>query len=147
MIKVQQYDVKKNMNSQVEEWQNDIKNSIKSLYLQKKKDNDLIEKYEKTFQTLKNEYALIYKRNEDLEKKKKELKEQIKQVQTKENQFYQNQFDEFHQNRFRQKRPLSRYDYEEENDENIQCIVKKKKEIIPQELFTKRKAKKKKTMK
>ena len=71
MIKVQQYDVKKHMNSQVEEWQNDIKNSIKSLYLQKKKDNDLIEKYEKTFQTLKNEYALIYKRNEDLEKKKK----------------------------------------------------------------------------
>ena len=67
-------------------------------------------------------------------------------MQTKENQFYQNQFDEFHQNRFRQKRPLSRYDYEEENDENIQYIVKKK-EKIPQELFTKRKAKKKKTMK
>ena len=37
MIKLQQYDQKKNMNSQVEEWQNDIKNSIKSFYLQKKK--------------------------------------------------------------------------------------------------------------
>ena len=37
MIKVQQYDLKKKINSQVEEWQNDIKNSIKSFYLQKKK--------------------------------------------------------------------------------------------------------------
>ena len=32
MLKVKQYDLKKNMNSQVEEWQNDIKNSIKSFY-------------------------------------------------------------------------------------------------------------------
>ena len=62
-----------------------------------------------------------------MEKENKELKEQMKQMQTKENQFYQNQFDEFHQNRFRQKRPLSRYDCEEENDENIQYIIKKKK--------------------
>ena len=135
MIKLQQYDLKKNMNSQVEEWQNDIKNSIKSFYLQKKKDDELIDKYEKTFQTLKNEYTIIYKRNEDLEKENKELKEQMKQMQTKENQFYQNQFDEFHQNRFRKKRPLSRYDYEEENDENIQYIIKKKRNNPPRIIY------------
>ena len=98
MIKVKEYDLKKNMNSQVEEWQNDIKNYIKSFYLQKKQDDELINKYEKTFQTLKNEYAIIYKRNEDLEKENKELKDQIKQMETKENQFHQNQFDQFHQN-------------------------------------------------
>ena len=125
MIKVKQYDVKKNMNSQVEEWQNDIKNSIKSFYLQKKKDDELIDKYEKTFQTLKNEYTIIYKRNENLEKEVKELKDQIKQMQTKENQFHRNQFDQFHQIQFERKRPLSRFNYEENDNENIQYIIKK----------------------
>ena len=101
MIKVKQYDRQKNINSEVDEWQNYIKNSIKSFYLQKKKDDELIDKYEKTFQTFKNEYTIVYKRNEDLEKENKELKNQIKQMQTQENQFHQNQFE--------RKRPLSRF--------------------------------------
>ena len=37
MQKVKQYDFRKINNSEVEQWQNDIKNSIKSFYLQKKK--------------------------------------------------------------------------------------------------------------
>ena len=37
MLKVKQYDFPKNINNEVEQWQNDIKNSIKSFYLQKKK--------------------------------------------------------------------------------------------------------------
>ena len=37
MQKVRQYDFPKINNNEVEQWQNDIKNSIKSFYLQKKK--------------------------------------------------------------------------------------------------------------
>ena len=122
MLKVKKSIVPKNINSEVEEWQNDIKNSIKSFYLQKKKDDELIEKYEKTFQTLKKEYTIIYKRNEDLENKVKELENQIQQSQIQENHFRQNQF---RQNQFeRNKRPYSRFDYEDDNDiENIQYII------------------------
>ena len=37
MLKVKHYDLAKNTNNEVEQWQNDIKNSIKSFYLQKKR--------------------------------------------------------------------------------------------------------------
>ena len=37
MLKVKHYDLAKNRNAEVEQWQNDIKNSIKSFYLQKKR--------------------------------------------------------------------------------------------------------------
>ena len=37
MLKVKHYDLAKNMNSEVDQWQNDIKNSIKLFYVQKKK--------------------------------------------------------------------------------------------------------------
>ena len=37
MLKVKKSIVPRNINSEVKEWQNDIKNSIKSFYLQKKK--------------------------------------------------------------------------------------------------------------
>ena len=37
MQKVRQYDFPKINNNEVEQWQNDIKNSIKSFYLRKKK--------------------------------------------------------------------------------------------------------------
>ena len=127
MLKVKHYDFPKSINREVEEWQNDIKNTIKSFYLDKKKDNEFIQKYESAFQTKKNEYAIIYKRNGELENEVKDLKNEIQQLksQTQQNQFYQNQ------NQFmRNKRPLplSRFDYEDDNDnENIQYIVKKKK--------------------
>ena len=132
MIKVKQYDLQKNINSEVDEWQNDIKNPIKSFYFQKKKDDELINKYEKSFQTFKNEYTIVYKRNEDLEKENKELKNQIKQMQTQENQFHQNQF---YQNQFERKRPLSRFDYENNDDENIQYIIKKKRKNPPRVIY------------
>ena len=79
-----------------------------------------------------------------MENKVKELENQIQQNQIQENNFRQNQF---RQNQFEQnKRPLSRFDYEDDNDiENIQCITKKKKERILKELFMKKKVKKKKT--
>ena len=73
-----------------------------------------------------------------MEKEVKELKDQIKQLQTKENQFHQNQFE--------RKRPLSRFDYEDNDNEDIQYIIKKKERTL-QELFMKKKVKKKKTMK
>ena len=37
MQKVRQYDFPKINNGEVQQWQNDMKNSIKSFYLQKKK--------------------------------------------------------------------------------------------------------------
>ena len=142
MLKVKHYDLAKNTNNEVEQWQNDIKNSIKSFYLQKKKDDELINKYEKSFQTFKEQYTIVFNRNDELEKENKELKNQIKQLQTQqtqENQFHQKQF---YQNQFDCKRPLSRFDYENNDDEDIQYIVRKKRKNI-QELFMKRKVKKK----
>ena len=142
MLKVKHYDLAKNTNNEVEQWQNDIKNSIKSFYLQKKKDDELINKYEKSFQTFKEQYTIVFNRNDELEKENKELKNQIKQLQTQqtqENQFHQKQF---YQNQFDRKRPLSRFDYENNDDEDIQYIVRKKRKNI-QELFMKRKVKKK----
>ena len=142
MLKVKHYDLAKNTNNEVEQWQNDIKNSIKSFYLQKKKDDELINKYEKSFQTFKEQYTIVFNRNDELEKENKELKNQIKQLQTQqtqESQFHQKQF---YQNQFDRKRPLSRFDYENNDDEDIQYIVRKKRKNI-QELFMKRKVKKK----
>ena len=69
MLKVKHYDLAKNMNSEVDQWQNDIKNSIKLFYVQKKKDNELIDKYEKSFQTFKNQYTIVFNRSEELERK------------------------------------------------------------------------------
>ena len=123
MQNVKQYDFPKNINKEVEQWQNDIKNSIKSFYLQKKKDDELINKYEKSFQTFKEQYTIVFNERDDLKKENEKLKNQIKQFQTQENQFHQKQF---YQNQFSRKRPLSRFDYENNDDEDIQYIVRKK---------------------
>ena len=123
MLKVKQYDFPKNINNEVEQWQNDIKNSIKSFYLQKKEDDELIDKYEKSFQTFKEQYAIVFNERDEFKKEVEKLKNQIKQFQTQENQFHQKQF---HQNQFNRKRPLSRFDYENNDDEDIQYIVRKK---------------------
>ena len=123
MLKVKQYDFRKNINNEVEQWQNDIKNSIKSFHLQKKKDDELIDKYEKSFQTFKEQYAIVFNERDEFKKEVDKLKNQIKQFQTQENQFHQKQF---YQNQFNRKRPLSRFDYENNDDEDIQYIVRKK---------------------
>ena len=91
------------------------KNSIKSLYIKNKNDNKLISQYENAFQTLKQEYTLVYKENEELKKTIEEMKSQQK-ISLSENQ---------------RKRPLSRFDYENEynENENVQYIVRKKRKI------------------
>ena len=132
MLKVKHYDLAKNTNAEVEQWQNDIKNSIKSFYLQKKKDDELIDKYEKSFQTFKEQYTIVFNRNEELEKENKELKNQVQQMKTQENQFHQNQF---YQNQFERKRPLSRFDYENNDNEDIQYIVRKKRKNTPRIIY------------
>ena len=85
MQKVRQYDFPKINNNDVEQCQNDIKNSIKSFYLQKKKDDELIDKYEKSFQTFKEQYTIVFNerdkfKNErdEFEKENQQLKNQIK---------------------------------------------------------------------
>ena len=117
MLKVKRSVTPKSSNAEIDEWQNDIKNSIKSLYLKSKNDSDLINKYEKTFQTLKNEYTLLYKRNEELENK-------LKEFETREKIQIENE----------RKRPLSRYDYENDENENVQYIVRKKRKT-PQKII------------
>ena len=85
--------------------------SIKQLYIQSQNDSKLIEKYEKAFQTIKQEYALLYKENE-------ELKKTIEQMKSNEKSLSENVG-----------RKRSRLDYEDEynNNENVQYIVRKKK--------------------
>ena len=101
--------------AEIDEWENDIKNSIKSLYMKNKNDSKLIDQYENALQTLKQEYTLVYKENEELKKAIEEMKSQQK-ISLSENQ---------------RKRPLSRFDYENEynENENVQYIVRKKRKI------------------
>ena len=112
MLKVKRAVSPKNSTAEIDGWENDIKNSIKSLYIKSKNDTKLISQYENALQTLKQEYTLVYKENEELKKIIEEIKSQQK-ISLSENQ---------------QKRPLSRFDYENEynENENVQYIVRKK---------------------
>ena len=112
MLKVKRAVSSKNSTAEIDEWENDIKNSIKSLYIKNKNDTKLISQYENALQTLKQEYTLVYKENEELKKTIEEMKSQQK-ISLSENQ---------------RKRPLSRFDYENEynENENVQYIVRKK---------------------
>ena len=114
MLKVKRTINSKNSTDEINQWENEIKNSIKKMYLQNKSDNKLIEQYQPAFETIKQEYALIYKENEELKKELNKIKSNQKiQVQNE------------------RKRPLSRFDYENEydNNDNVQYIVRKKKKI------------------
>ena len=114
MLKVTRAVSSKNSTAEIDEWENDIKNSIKSLYIKNKNDSKLIAQYENALQTLKQEYTLAYKENEELKKAIEEMKSQQK-ISLSENR----------------KRPLSRFDYENEynENENVQYIVRKKRKI------------------
>ena len=120
MLKVKRAVSSKNSTAEIDEWENDIKNSIKSLYIINKNDSKLIGQYENALQTLKQEYTLVYKENEELKKAIEEMKSQQK-ISLSENQ---------------RKRPLSRFDYENEynENENVQYIVRKKRKI-PQKII------------
>ena len=115
MLKVKRAVSSKNSTAEIDEWENDIKNSIKSLYIKNKNDSKLISQYENALQTLKQEYTLVYKENEELKKAIEEMKSQQK------NSLSENQ----------RKLPLSRFDYENEynENENVQYIVRKKRKI------------------
>ena len=117
MLKVKRPVHSKNSTSQIDEWENDIKNSIKKMYIQNQKDTDLINQYENAMQKLKQEYTLVYKENQELKKTVQEIKQsQENPLSTNENL---------------RKRPLSRFDYENEYDENenVRYIVRKKRKI------------------
>ena len=111
MLKVKKTINSKQSTSEIDQWENEIKNSIKQMYIQSQNDSKLIEKYEKAFQTIKEEYALLYKENQ-------ELKKTIEQIKSNEKSLSENVG-----------RKRSRLDYEDEytNDENVQYIVRKKK--------------------
>ena len=116
MLKVKRAVSSKSSTAEIDEWENDIKNSIKSLYIYiKKNDSKLIGQYENALQTLKQAYTLAYKENEELKKTIEEMKSQQK-ISLSENQ---------------RKRPFSRFDYENEynENENVQYIVRKKRKI------------------
>ena len=112
MLKVKRAVSSKNSTAEIDEWENDIKNSIKSLYIKNKNDSKLISQYENALQTLKQEYTFVYKENEELKKTIEEMESQQK-ISLSENQ---------------RKRSLSRFDYENEYNENknVQYIVRKK---------------------
>ena len=120
MLKVKSAVSSKNSTAEIDEWENDIKNLIKSLYIKNKNDSKLIGQYENALQTLKQEYTLVYKENEELKKAIEEMKSQQK-ISLSENQ---------------RKRPLSSFDYENEynENENVQYIVRKKRKI-PQKII------------
>ena len=53
---------------EMSELQNDIKNSIKTMCIQNKKDAETINHYANMINKIKEEYALIYKENLELKK-------------------------------------------------------------------------------
>ena len=117
MLKVKRPVHSKNSTSQIDEWENDIKNSIKKMYIQNQKDTDLINQYENALQKIKQEYTIVYKKNQELKKTVQEMK--------------QSQPSASSNNENLRKRPLSRFDYENEHDENenVRYIVRKKRKI------------------
>ena len=111
MLKVKKPTNSKQSTAEIDQWENEIKNSIKQMYIQYQNDSKLIEKYEKAFETIKQEYALLYKENQ-------EMKKTIEQMKSNEKSLSENVG-----------RKRSRLDYEDEynNNENVQYIVRKKK--------------------
>ena len=104
----------------LEEWQNDIKNAIKGLYIKTKEDSKTINRYSEAVQKVKNEYALLYKENQELKKINQQLKQQKIIPQN-----YQN-YNQLPQHQLPQKRHFSRYHYENEDTDKVQYIVRKK---------------------
>ena len=117
MLKVKRPVHSKNSTSQIDEWENDIKNSIKNMYIQNQKDTDLIKQYENALQKLKQEYTLMYKENPELKKTVQEMKQSQQSVSST--------------NENLRKRPFSRFDYENEygENENVRYIARKKRKI------------------
>ena len=117
MLKVKRPVHSKNSTSQNDEWENDIKNSIKKMSIQNQKDTDLINQYKNALQKIKQEYTIVYKKNQELKKTVQEMK--------------QSQPSASSNNENLRKRPLSKFDYENEYDENenVRYIVRKKRKI------------------
>ena len=57
MLKVKKPVQSHNSKNEIEEWQNDTKNSIKNLYIKNQKDSKTINQYSDASQKIKNEYA------------------------------------------------------------------------------------------
>ena len=79
----------------------ELKDEIKKLYIGYKNSTQLNEDYEKAFQTIKNEYEILYQKYEAVNKKLNEI-----------------------ENKNKKKRARYESDYE---DDNIQYVVRKKK--------------------
>ena len=92
------------------------------MYFKNKKDAETINQYANAINKIKEEYTLIYKESLDLKKTIEEMK--------KSQPVNQNYASSYRENYYRQpkKRPLSRYDYEEieNDDENVQYVVRRK---------------------
>ena len=73
MVKVKRPVSSKNSTTEIDEWENDIKNSIKSLYIKNKINAKLIPQYENALQTLNQEYTLLYKEKDEWKKKLKNI--------------------------------------------------------------------------
>ena len=81
MLKVKRtiYSPQKKDNNQLNEIENDIKNSIKELYLKDKKIDKIINKYSQLMTNIRNEYAELTKENNQLKKDLLQFQEHYKQ--------------------------------------------------------------------
>lgn len=81
MLKVKRtiYSPQKKDNNQLNEIENDIKNSIKELYLKDKKRDKIINKYSQLMTNIRNEYAELTKENNQLKKDLLQFQEHYKQ--------------------------------------------------------------------
>ena len=108
MLKVKKTVHSKQSTAEIDQWENEIKNSIKQMYIQNQNDSKLIEKYENAFETIKKEYALLYKENAELKKAIEQMKSNEKELSISD------------------RKRSRRYEDEYNNNENVQYIVRKK---------------------
>ena len=103
-----------------------LKMPSKLCIFKNKKDTDVINQYSDAFQKVNNEYAIIYKENLELKKTIEELKKTSQHSNPPSYRYPP------------RKRPLSRYEYENDDEENVQYIVRKKRKQPIKKIFMKK---------
>ena len=85
MLKVKKTVNSRQYNNDINQWENEIKDAIKQMYLKNKNDDKLINEYENAFKRIKTEYKLLYQENEETKKENKELKKEIEELKKEKN--------------------------------------------------------------
>ena len=115
MLKVKKTVKSNQYNNEADQWEDEVKNAIKQMYIKNKNDDKIFNEYEIAFKRIKNEYKTLYHECEEVKKENKELKKENEELKNEKKKFINKK---------------SKINYEDEDkfkdDENIKYIVRKK---------------------